>query len=121
LARIKRGVAAHQRHKKILKITKGQLGSKHLLFRRAQEAMLASLLYATRDRRDRKREMRKLWIIRINAGARQNGITYSRFMEGLRLAGIEVNRKMLAELAVNDPTSFGKLVEAARAAKPATA
>jgi large subunit ribosomal protein L20 len=111
---VKRGVAAHQRHKKILKLTKGQRMSKHSLFRRANEAMLASLRYATRDRRNRKRDMRRLWIIRINAGARENGLSYSRFMAGLHTAGIDVNRKMLADMAVADPVAFGKLVQLAR-------
>ena len=119
MARVKRGVAAHRKHKKVLKITKGQRGTKHALFRRANEAMLASLRYATRDRRNRKRDMRRLWITRINAGARQNGLSYSRFVEGLRLSGVEVNRKMLADLAVTDPASFAKLVDMARAARTA--
>ncbi len=119
--RVKRGVTARQRHKKVLKLTKGQRGTKHILFRRANEALLGSLKYATRDRRDRKRDMRRLWIMRINAGARQNGITYSRFMAGLRLAGVEVNRKMLADMAVTDPAGFAKLVEVAQAANAAQA
>jgi len=114
--RVKRGVTARNRHKKVLKLTEGQRGTKHILFRRANEALLASLKYATRDRRDRKRDMRRLWIMRINAGARENGISYSRFMAGLRLAGVEVNRKMLAEMAVADPTGFAKLVEVAQTA-----
>lgn len=117
MARVKRGVTARQRHKSVLKITKGQRGTKHALFRRAREAMLTSLKYATRDRRDRKRDMRRLWITRINAGVRQHGITYNRFVEGLKLAGVEVNRKMLADMAITDPTGFAKLVEVARSAK----
>lgn len=116
MARVKRGVPAHARHVKVLNITKGQRGSKHRLFRRANEAMLASLRYATQDRRDRKSEMRKLWIIRINAGARENGISYSRLINGLRAAGVEVNRKLLADMAVTDPAAFSKLVETAKAA-----
>jgi large subunit ribosomal protein L20 len=116
VARVKRGVPAHARHVKILKITKGQRGAKHRLFRRANEAMLASLRYATYDRRDRKGEMRKLWIQRINAGSRQNGLSYSRFMAGLKAAGIEINRKVLADMAVVDPASFTKLVEMAKTA-----
>ena len=116
MARVKRGVPAHARHVKILKITKGQRGAKHRLFRRANEAMLASLRYATYDRRDRKGEMRKLWIQRINAGSRQNGLSYSRFMAGLKAAGIEINRKVLADMAVVDPASFTKLVEMAKTA-----
>jgi large subunit ribosomal protein L20 len=116
VARVKRGVPAHARHVKILKITKGQRGAKHRLFRRANEAMLASLRYATYDRRDRKGEMRKLWILRINAGSRQNGLSYSRFMAGLKAAGVEINRKVLADMAVVDPAAFAKLVEMAKTA-----
>lgn len=116
MARVKRGVPAHARHVKILKITKGQRGAKHRLFRRANEAMLASLRYATYDRRDRKGEMRKLWILRINAGSRQNGLSYSRFMAGLKAAGVEINRKVLADMAVVDPAAFAKLVEMAKTA-----
>lgn len=116
MARVKRGVPAHARHVKILKITKGQRGAKHRLFRRANEAMLASLRYSTYDRRDRKGEMRKLWILRINAGSRQNGLSYSRFMAGLKAAGVEINRKVLADMAVVDPAAFAKLVEMAKTA-----
>jgi large subunit ribosomal protein L20 len=116
--RVKRGVAARKRHKKVLKITKGQRGSKSTLFRRANEAMLASLSYATRDRRNRKRDMRRLWITRINAGARENGISYSRLMEGLRLAGVDINRKMLADMAIADPTAFAQIVKVAQEARP---
>ena len=121
MPRVKTGVTAHKRHKKILKITKGQRGSKHALYRRANEAMLTSLTYATRDRRVRKRDMRRLWITRINAGARQNGVSYSRFIAGLRLAGIGINRKMLAEMAIFDPAAFAKLVEMAQEAQPVEA
>jgi large subunit ribosomal protein L20 len=117
LPRVKTGVTAHKRHKKVLKITKGQRGSKHALYRRANEAMLASLSYATRDRRNRKRDMRRLWVTRINAGARQNGLSYSRFIAGLRLAGVEVNRKMLSEMAISDPAAFAKLVEVSKEAQ----
>jgi large subunit ribosomal protein L20 len=116
VARVKRGVPAHARHIKILKITKGQRGAKHRLFRRANEAMLASLRYSTYDRRDRKGEMRRLWILRINAGSRQNGLSYSRFMAGLKAAGVEINRKVLADMAVVDPAAFAKLVELAKTA-----
>lgn len=119
MPRVKRGVTAHRRHKKVLKSTKGQRGSKHTLFRRANEALLASLSYATRDRRNRKRDMRRLWITRINAGARQNGLSYSRFMEGLRMSAVDVNRKMLADMAVTDPTAFANLVEIARESRAA--
>lgn len=105
-----------RRHKKILEITKGQRGTKHRLFRRANEAALKSMAYATRDRRARKREMRRLWITRINAGARQHGMSYSRLMQGLSVAQIEVNRKMLADLAVQDPAAFAQMVQLAREA-----
>jgi len=106
LARVKRGVTARRRHKKILKLAKGQRGTRHALFRRANEAMLHSLKYATRDRRNRKRDMRRLWIARINAGTRQNGMSYSRFIEGMRLAGGSVNRKILADMAITDAAAF---------------
>lgn len=119
MARVKRGVAAHARHNKVLKATKGQRGTKNRLYRRANEALLASLKYATRDRRTRKRDMRRLWIIRINAAARQNGMSYSRFMDGLKTAGVEVDRKMLAEMAVTDPAGFAKMVAIARDAHQA--
>ncbi|MDX1378470.1 MAG: 50S ribosomal protein L20 [Anaerolineales bacterium] len=108
--RVKRGPQNHRRHKKILKITKGQRGTKHRLFRRANEAMLKSLWYATRDRRVRKRDLRKLWIARINAAARLNGITYSRLIAALKKANIEINRKMLADIAVRDPQAFAAVV-----------
>ncbi len=117
MPRVKRGVPARKRHKKILKLTKGQRGTKSTLFRRANEAMLASLAYATRDRRNRKRDMRRLWIMRINAGARENGISYSRLMQGLRAAGVDINRKMLADMAVSDPSAFTQLVGVAREAR----
>lgn len=108
--RVKGGPQGHLRHKKILKITKGQRGSKHLLFRRANEAMLKSLWYATRDRRVRKRDLRKLWIARINAAARLNGTTYSRLVAAMKKANIELNRKMLADIAVRDPQAFAAVV-----------
>ncbi len=117
MPRVKRSVAARRRHKKVLKITKGQRGTKHALFRRANEAMLASLSYAMRDRKNRKRDMRRLWIMRINAGARLHGMSYSRLIEGLRAAGVDVNRKMLADMAVTDPAAFAKVVEVARNAQ----
>jgi len=94
---------------------------RHIAYRHAHEAMMHSLKYATRDRLVRKRDMRKLWIMRINAGARLNGLSYSRFVEGLRAKGIEINRKMLADMAVNDTAGFTKLVELVRGAQPATA
>ncbi|MDK1028566.1 MAG: 50S ribosomal protein L20 [Anaerolineae bacterium] len=110
MARVKGGPHRHRRHKKVLKFTKGQKGSKHLLFRRANEAMLKSLWYSFRDRRVRKRTLRKLWIARINAAARLNGITYSRLVHRLKIANIEINRKMLADLAVRDPQAFAEVV-----------
>ncbi len=115
MARVKRGVSSHRRHKKILKLTKGQIGSRHLLFRRANEALIHSKFYATRDRKDRKGEFRRLWIARINAAARPAGLTYSKLIAGLKRAGIEVNRQVLADLAVRDQNAFAKLVEAAKA------
>ncbi len=108
--RVKGGPQGHLRHKKILKITKGQRGSKHLLFRRANEAMLKSLWYATRDRRVRKRDLRKLWIARINAAARLNGTTYSRLVAAMKKANIDLNRKMLADIAVRNPQAFAAVV-----------
>jgi len=108
--RVKGGPQGHLRHKKILKLTKGQRGTKHRLFRRANEAMLKSLWYATRDRRVRKRDLRKLWIARINAAARLNGTTYSRLVAALKKANIELNRKMLADIAVRDPQTFAAVV-----------
>ena len=108
--RVKRGPHSHLRHKKVLKMTKGQRGSKHMLFRRANEAMLKSLWYATRDRRVRKRDLRKLWIARINAAARLNGTTYSKLVAALKKANIELNRKMLADIAVRNPQAFAAVV-----------
>lgn len=105
---------AHRRHKKVLKFTKGQVGSKHLLFRRANEAMLKSLFYAFRDRRNRKRDFRALWIARINAAARLNGLNYSQFIHGLKQANVQVDRKVLSHLAVHDAGAFGRLTELAK-------
>ena len=110
MARVKGGPQGHLRHKKVLKITKGQRGAKHFLFKRANEAMLKSLWYATRDRRVRKRDLRKLWIARINAAARLNGTTYSKLVSALKKTGIELNRKMLADIAVRDPQTFAAVV-----------
>ena len=110
MARVKGGPQGYRRHKKVLKFTKGQKGSKHLLFRRANEAMLKSMWYAFRDRRVRKRDLRKLWIARINAAARLNGTTYSRLMHGLKKANIELNRKVLSDLAIRDPQAFAAVV-----------
>lgn len=114
MARVKGGPQGHLRHKKVLKITKGQRGAKHFLFKRANEAMLRSLWYATRDRRVRKRDLRKLWIARINAAARLNGTTYSRLVAALKKANIILNRKMLADIAVRDPNAFAKIVAQAK-------
>ncbi len=108
--RVKGGPQGHLRHKKILKITKGQRGSKHSLFKRANEAMLKSLWYATRDRRVRKRDLRKLWIARINAAARLNGTTYSKLVSLMKKANIEINRKMLSDMAIRDPQAFSAVV-----------
>ena len=114
--RVKSGPQTQRRHKKILALTKGQRGSKHRLFKRGREAMMKSLEYAYRDRRNRKRDFRRLWITRINAATRQNDLSYSKFMNGLRNAGVELDRKMLADLAMNDPVAFRQLVETAKSA-----
>ncbi|MEZ4726864.1 MAG: 50S ribosomal protein L20 [Caldilineaceae bacterium] len=108
-------VYAHRRHKKVLKFTKGQLGSKHRLFRRANEAMLKSLFYAFRDRRNRKRDFRRLWIARINAAARLNDLNYSQFIHGLKQANVQVDRKVLSHIAIHDAGAFTKLAEVAKA------
>jgi len=108
--RVKGGPQGYKRHKKVLKITKGQRGAKHRLFKRANEAMLKSLWYATRDRRVRKRDLRKLWIARINAAARLNGTTYSKLVAALKKANIELNRKMLSDLAIRDPQAFAAVI-----------
>ncbi len=120
MPRVKRGVPARQRHKKVIKLTAGQFGTKHRLFRRANEALMKSLAYAYRDRRDRKRDMRRLWIQRINAAARQRGLSYSRFIAGLRAAGVDIDRKMLADLAVRDQDAFARLADLALARQPGT-
>lgn len=114
MARVKRGVTTHARHKKILALTKGHRATRHSLFRRANESMLHALSYAYRDRRNRKREFRRLWITRINAGARAAGLTYNRLIAGLIAAGVEVDRKVMADLAVNDGAAFARLVEVAK-------
>lgn len=111
MPRVKGGSVARKRRKKILKLAKGYFGSKHRLFRTANAQVMKSLLYAYRDRRVRKRDFRKLWIARINAAARMNGLSYSRLMYGLKEAGIDINRKMLAELAVNDKQAFTRLTD----------
>jgi large subunit ribosomal protein L20 len=114
--RVKGGFHTRRRHKKVLKLTQGQFGTRHRLFRRANEAMLKSLWYAYRDRRQRKRDLRKLWIARINAAARLNGTTYSRLIHAMRKANISLNRKILADLAVRDPQAFAAVVAQAQAA-----
>ena len=116
MPRAKGGVVLRRRHNKILKMTKGQRMSRHLLWHRANEAMLKSLFYASRDRRTRKRDMRGLWIARINAAARLNGITYSRLTHALKMADIRLDRKILADLAVRDPQAFARVVEVAKEA-----
>jgi large subunit ribosomal protein L20 len=109
MPRVKGGNVARKRRKKILKLAKGYFGSKHRLFKTANAQVMKSLMYAYRDRRQRKRDFRKLWIARINAAARMNGLSYSRFMHGLKLAGMDINRKMLADMAVNDAKAFSEL------------
>ncbi|MEO5693932.1 MAG: 50S ribosomal protein L20 [Usitatibacter sp.] len=115
MPRVKRGVTARARHKKVLDQAKGYRGRRKNVYRIAKQAVMKAGQYAYRDRRNRKREFRSLWIIRINAGAREAGVTYSRFMAGLKKAGIEVDRKVLADLAVFDKPAFGKIVEQAKA------
>jgi large subunit ribosomal protein L20 len=116
MTRVKTGPYRRQHHKKVLKYTQGQFGTRHRLFRRANEAMLKSMWYAFRDRRTRKRELRKLWIARINAAARLNGTTYSRLVHGMKTNNIKLNRKMLADLAVRDPQAFKVVVSQAQSA-----
>ncbi|MCJ2166232.1 MULTISPECIES: 50S ribosomal protein L20 [unclassified Pseudodesulfovibrio] len=113
--RVKRGVAAKRRHKKYLKMAKGYRGAGSRLYRTARERVEKALCNAYKDRKRKKREFRKLWIMRINAAARINGVSYSRLMNGLKLAGIELNRKVLADMAVRDPQVFAKIAEAAKA------
>jgi len=112
MSRVKRGVAAHARHKRVLALTKGQSGSRHRLYRIAHEAMMKSLAYQYRDRRNRKREFRRLWIQRINAAAREAGMSYSQFIAALKRSGVELDRKVLADLAVRDADGFRGVVEA---------
>jgi large subunit ribosomal protein L20 len=113
MARVKTGIVRRQHHKKVLKLTKGQFGTRHRLFRRANEAMLKSLWYSYRDRRTRKRDLRRLWIARINAAARLNGTTYSRLIHAMKDNHILLNRKMLADMAVRDPGAFSAVVSTA--------
>ena len=117
MTRVRNGVVTKQRHKKILKEARGYFGSKHREFKSAKEQLMHAGQYAYRDRRQKKREFRKLWIVRINAACRENEISYSRFIEGLNKAGIEVNRKMLSEIAINDPKAFSELVKVAKSGK----
>jgi large subunit ribosomal protein L20 len=116
MSRVKRGTVVKKRHKRVLKLAKGYWGAKSKLFRSAKEAVNRSLAYAFRDRKTRKRFFRRLWIVRINAGVRVHGLSYSTFMKGLKKAGIDLDRKMLAEMAVNDPQAFAKLTEAIKEA-----
>ena len=117
MARVKNGAVTKARHKKVLKQAKGYFGSKHRLYKSAKEQLMHSGQYAFRDRKQKKREFRKLWITRINAACRENGISYSRFIEGLNKAGVLVNRKMLSEIAINDPKAFTELVNVAKKGK----
>lgn len=116
MSRVKGGYVTRRRHKKILKMTKGQWGTRHNLFRRANEAMMKSQWYAYRDRRQRRRDLRRLWITRINAAARLNGMSYSRLMHGLKQANIELDRKVLADIAVRDSGTFASIVSLAKQA-----
>lgn len=118
MARVKRAVNAHKKRREVLEQASGYRGQRSRLYRKAKEQVTHSLVYAYNDRKDRKGDFRRLWIQRINAGARANGMTYNRFIQGLKAAGLEVDRRMLAELAVNDPAAFTALVEIARAAAP---
>ncbi|MBA4548884.1 50S ribosomal protein L20 [Thermoactinomyces intermedius] len=117
MARVKGGTVTRARRKKVLKLARGYFGSKHALFRTAKQQVMKSLMYAYRDRRQRKRDFRKLWITRINAAARMNGMSYNKFIHGLKVAGVDINRKVLAELAVTDQKAFAELVNVAKKAK----
>jgi large subunit ribosomal protein L20 len=121
VARVKRGVTARKRHKKILKLAKGYWGQRHRSYRIAHEAVMHALQYAYRDRRQRKRDMRRLWIMRINAAAREHGLTYNSFIRGLRLAKIRLDRKILADMAVRDTTAFAALVNTVKSVLAASA
>ncbi len=114
MTRVKRSVTKRRRHKKILKMTKGHQGVRHTLYRRAHESLIHALQYSYAHRRERKGDMRRLWNLRIGAGARANGLSYSRLMHGLRLAGVEINRKVLSELAVTDPAAFAQIAGLAK-------
>lgn len=119
MARTKRGVAAHRRHKAVLAQVKGHRGTRSRLYKRAHESLMRSWAFSYRDRRNRKRDMRRLWIQRINAASRMNGLQYSKLIHGLNLAGVEVDRKMMADLAVKDEQAFAALVETAKQHLPA--
>lgn len=114
MPRVKRGPVAHQRRKKIMKLAKGYYGGKSRSYRVANQQVMKSLFYAYRDRRQKKRDFRKLWITRINAAARSNGLSYNRFINGLKKADVEINRKMLADMAVHDRDGFSRLVKVAK-------
>ena len=114
MPRVKGGVVSRKRRKRILKLAKGYYGAKHILFRTAKEQVMNSYYYAYRDRRQKKRDFRKLWITRINAAARLNGMSYSRFISGLKKANVDINRKVLSELAIHDPDAFAQLVQVAK-------
>jgi large subunit ribosomal protein L20 len=115
MARVKRGVAAHKRHKRLLAQASGRRGTRSTLVRPAREALFHALVYAYRDRKNRKRDMRRLWIERINAASRQHGVPYGRFIAGLKAAGVEVDRKMLADMAIREPAAFAAMVDTAKA------
>ena len=115
MARVKRGVTAHKRHKKVLQFTKGHRGTKHALYRRAHESMLHALAYSYAHRRERKGDMRRLWIVRVGAAAREHGLSYSQFIHGLKLANVALDRKTLSELAVADPGAFAEVAARAKA------
>ena len=114
MARVKRGVTSHKRHKRLLNDAEGRRGTRSRLIKPAREALLHAMAYATRDRKQRKRQMRGLWIIRINAAARLNGVTYGRFVAGLKAAGVEIDRKILADIAVRDAGTFTRIAEVAK-------
>ena len=114
MARVKRGVTAHKRHKRLLTAAEGRKGTRRKLIKPAREALMHALAYATRDRKQRKRQMRELWIVRINAAARQNGMTYGQFISGLKRADVEIDRKILADLAVRDSATFGRIADVAK-------
>ncbi|HEX8940339.1 MAG TPA: 50S ribosomal protein L20 [Candidatus Limnocylindrales bacterium] len=114
MARVKRGVTAHKRHKRLLQAAEGRRGTRSRLIKPAREALLHAMAYATRDRKQRKRQLRALWIVRINAAARQHGLTYGRFIAGLKTAGVTIDRKILADIAVRDEGTFGRIAEIAK-------